>query len=199
MEQRYLPIENMQVRSEGNEAHITGYFAVFDSNYELWEGATESIARGAFDDSVSGDVRALYNHNTDIVLGRTSAGTFTIKQDEHGLWGDITVNLNDTDAKNAYERVARGDITGCSIGFDIASERVDISDNGSVHWTIEKIAPLYECSPCVFPAYTETNISARHKSYDEIVKRKNEVWKTNMLNRLKGKENAQSTNDEKED
>lgn len=199
MEQRYLHIEDIETREEGNVAHICGYFAVFDSNYVLWEGATESIARGAFDDSISGDVRALWNHNTDIVLGRTGAGTFTLKQDEHGLWGDIAINLSDTDANNAYQRVARGDVSGCSIGFDIASETYEIKEDGSVHWTIEKIKPLYECSPCVFPAYTETSIAARHRSFDEIIKRKNEVWKTGMLERLKGAKNVKNTNAEKED
>ncbi len=80
---------------------------MFNSIYELWAGATESIAPGAFDDSVSDDVRALYNHNTDIVLGRTSAGTMEIRQDSHGLWGRIRINRSDTDAMNAYARIAR--------------------------------------------------------------------------------------------
>ena len=84
MEHRYIPFEKMETREEGEGLFLEGYFAVFNSIYELWAGATESIAPGAFDDSVSDDVRALYNHNTDIVLaehlqelwksGRTATG-----------------------------------------------------------------------------------------------------------------------------
>lgn len=87
MEHRYLPMENMTTREEGDDLYLEGYFAVFNGVYELWPGATESIAPGAFDDSVGDDVRALFNHNTDLVLGRTSAGTLELRQDAHGLWG----------------------------------------------------------------------------------------------------------------
>ena len=125
MEHRYIPMEHMETREDGEDLYIEGYFAVFNSTYELWPGATESIAPGAFDDSVSDDVRALYNHNTDIVLGRTSAGTMEIRQDSHGLWGRVKLNRADTDAMNAYARIARGDITGCSFGFDIAAQETD--------------------------------------------------------------------------
>ena len=74
MERRCLPVE-YSTREEGVELYIEGYFAVFNSPYEFWPGATEIILPGAFDESVSGDVRALVNHNTDLVLGRTRAGT----------------------------------------------------------------------------------------------------------------------------
>lgn len=186
MEHRYLNMENVQTREDGEDLFIEGYFAVFNSTYELWPGATESIAPGAFDDSVSDDVRALYNHNTDIVLGRTSAGTMEIKQDSHGLWGRIRINRNDSDAMNAYARIARGDITGCSFGFDIAAQETDYRDDGTIHWTITKVAPLYEISPCTFPAYTETIVSARKKDLADIETKKREVWRTVMKKRLKG-------------
>ena len=79
-------MEGMKTREEGDDLYLEGYFAVFGSVYELWPGATESIAPGAFDDALQDDVRALYNHNTDLVLGRTSAGTMEIRQDSYGLW-----------------------------------------------------------------------------------------------------------------
>ncbi len=186
MDHRYLNMENVQTREDGEDLFIEGYFAVFNSTYELWPGATESIASGAFDDSVSDDVRALYNHNSDIVLGRTSAGTMEIKQDSHGLWGRIRVNRNDSDAMNAYARIARGDITGCSFGFDIAAQEIDYRDDGSVHWTITKVSPLYEISPCTFPAYQETVVSARKKDLADIEAKKREVWRATMKRRLKG-------------
>lgn len=186
MDHRYLNMENVQTREDGEDLFIEGYFAVFNSTYELWPGATESIAPGAFDDSISDDVRALYNHNSDIVLGRTSAGTMEIKQDSHGLWGRIRVNRNDGDAMNAYARIARGDITGCSFGFDIAAQETDYRDDGSVHWTITRVSPLYEISPCTFPAYQDTVVSARKKDLADIEAKKREVWREAMKRRLKG-------------
>ena len=186
MEHRYIPMEKMETREDGEDLYIEGYFAVFNSIYELWPGATESIAPGAFDESVSDDVRALYNHNTDIVLGRTSAGTMEIKQDSHGLWGRVRLNRNDTDAMNAYARIARGDITGCSFGFDIASQEADYRDDGTVHWTITKVSPLYEISPCTFPAYQETVVSARKHDLEEIKRKRTEAWKHKALERLHG-------------
>lgn len=186
VDHRYLNMENVQTREDGEDLFIEGYFAVFNSTYELWPGATESIAPGAFDDSVNDDVRALYNHNSDIVLGRTSAGTMEIRQDSHGLWGRIRVNRNDGDAMNAYARIARGDITGCSFGFDIAAQETDYREDGTVHWTIKKVSPLYEISPCTFPAYQETVVSARKKDLEDIEAKKREVWRETMKRRLKG-------------
>lgn len=195
MEQRYLPIKEMQTRAdESGDLYINGYFAVFNSDYELWPGATESIAPGAFDGSITGDVRALYNHNDDIILGRASAGTLKLQQDSRGLWGEIKINKKDSDAMNAYERIARGDIDGCSFGFDIKREEFRENQDGTVHWTITEVDPLYEVSPCVFPAYEATSISARKRSFEEIKKRHNEDWKNRMKERLKN--GTQSTNAE---
>lgn len=191
MEHRYLHMHDIKTReTDGDNPHVEGYFAVFGDVYEVWSGVTESIAPGAFSDSVSQDVRALYNHNTDIVLGRASAGTLHLKQDDRGLWGDIEINREDTEAMNVYRRIKRGDITGCSFGFEIEQERYEQKDDGSVHYTIEKVNPLYEVSPCVFPAYEATRISARGKNLDEIKKRSLQAWKDTMMKRLKGANDA---------
>ena len=80
MEHRFIPMDKMETREEDGRLYLEGYFAVFNSTYELWPGATESIAPGAFDESVSDDVRCLYNHNSDLVLGRTTARTLELKQ-----------------------------------------------------------------------------------------------------------------------
>ena len=101
-------------REDGGELLIEGYFAVFNSNYDIWPGASESIAPGAFTKSLeSDDIRALTNHNTDLVLGRNRAGTLTLKEDTHGLWGSIRINPKDSDAVNTRERVLRGDVSQC--------------------------------------------------------------------------------------
>lgn len=185
MEFRCVEMNDMQTREDGGNLYLEGYFAVFDKIYHLWDGATESIAPGAFSDCLSDDVRALFNHNHDIVLGRTSAGTLELKQDNYGLWGRVQINREDSDAMNAYRRIARGDITGCSFGFDIKEQKTDYKEDGSVHWLITKISPLYEISPCTFPAYEDTTISARERDYAEIRRKHSEIWKYNAAQRLK--------------
>lgn len=180
-------------REEDNQPHITGYFAVYNSNYEIWQGASESIAPGAFSNTLGGDIRALTNHDTTLVLGRNKAGTLTLKEDSHGLWGDITINPNDTDAMNTYERVKRGDVTQCSIGFAIREEETEFLDNGDIHWTIKDVE-LFEVSVCTFPAYEETNVTARNRA--DVEKKIAEAWRTKMKERLK---NAEGTFTSKED
>ena len=174
-----------ETREDGEKLFIEGYFAVFNSNYEIAPGMSESIAPGAFDNTLSGDIRALINHDTTLVLGRTKARTLELRTDAHGLWGKIEVNPKDLDAMNLYERVKRGDVDQCSFGFDILSQETDFRDDGSVHWTITEVE-LFEVSPCTFPAYEETNISARAKERDDLLKRKNEAWKEKVLKKLKG-------------
>lgn len=176
----------LRADEETGELYISGYFAVFNSNYEMWEGATESIAPGAFSDTISGDVRCLINHDTTLVLGRTLAGTLTLKQDEKGLWGEVKINDKDQDAVNLHERVKRGDVNQCSIGFDILKETYTEDENsGNVHWTIESVK-LYEVSIVTFPAYEDTEVNARKAEHREIQKRKMQKWKTNMIKNLKG-------------
>lgn len=174
-----------ETREDGEKLFIEGYFAVFNSNYEIAPGMSESIAPGAFDNTLSGDIRALINHDTTLVLGRTKARTLELRTDAHGLWGKIEINPKDLDAMNLYERVKRGDVDQCSFGFDILSEETDFRDDGSVHWTITEVE-LFEVSPCTFPAYEETNISARAKERDDLIKRKNEAWKEKVLKKMRG-------------
>lgn len=182
-----------ETREENEQPHITGYFAVYNSNYEIWQGASESIAPGAFSNTLGGDIRALTNHDTTLVLGRNKAGTLTLKDDSHGLWGDITINPNDSDAMNTYERVKRGDVSQCSIGFTIRDEETEFLPNGDVHWTIKDVE-LFEVSVCTFPAYEETSVTARDRA--DVEKKIAEAWKIRMKERLK---NAESTFTSEED
>ena len=174
-----------KTRDDNGNLAIEGYFAVFDSVYQITSDMSESIAHGAFDNTISDDIRALINHDTTLVLGRTKAGTLQLRTDSHGLWGHIDINPNDSDAMNLYNRVQRGDVDQCSFGFDIINEETEFREDGSIHWTIKEVK-LYEVSPCTFPAYEETNLAARTKERAELIKRKNEAWKEKMLSKLKG-------------
>jgi len=174
-----------ETREENDELYIEGYFSVFGSIYDLWPGATESVAPGAFANTLGNDVRALIDHETRLVLGRSKAGTLELREDSHGLWGKIRINPNDTDAMNLYNRVKRGDVDQCSFGFNIVKEDTEIREDGSVHWTIREVE-LFEVSVVTFPAYEETAVSARKKEYQEMERRKTEAWKAKMNERLKG-------------
>jgi len=174
-----------KTREDGEDLSIEGYFAVFNSNYDIGYGMSESIAPGAFDGTISDDVRALINHDTTLVLGRTAAHTLELKQDERGLWGRVAINPKDSDAMNLYERVKRGDVNQCSFGFDILDEETEFRDGGEIHWTI-KAVKLYEVSCCTFPAYEETSIAARQRDAEELKKRSLEAWKETQRKKLKG-------------
>jgi HK97 family phage prohead protease len=180
---RSMPTEFRAAESDGKK-RIEGYFSTFGGIYELWPGATESIDPHAFDETLNDDIRALIDHETRLVLGRNKAGTLELRIDSHGLWGSIEINEADTDAMNLYARVQRGDVSQCSFGFEILSEKTDVRDDGTVHWTIEKVK-LYEVSCVTFPAYKDTSITARQDDYAEIKKRQIEAWRSTMKARIR--------------
>lgn len=182
---RELPAK-LEVREAADTENpkIEGYFSVFGDIYDMGYGLTESVDRHAFDEALADDVRALVDHDTAKVLGRTSAHTLDLRVDEHGLWGSIDVNPNDTDAMNLYARVQRGDVNQCSFGFEILDESTEVRENGDIHWTINKVK-LYEVSVCTFPAYQSTNVSARSKDAEELRKRQLDAWKEQMKQKLK--------------
>ena len=176
---------NFKTREDGEEKRIEGYFAVFNSVYEITPDMTESIAPGAFSETLDGDVRALIDHETMYVLGRNQANTLELREDDIGLWGSILINPNDQDALNLHSRVERRDVNQCSFGFEILEEETEFRDDGSIHFTITKVR-LYEVSVCTFPAYSETAVEARREDKEQIIKRQNEVWRAEMMNKLKG-------------
>ena len=183
-----------ETRDSGEGQYIEGYFSVFNSDYEIGQGMSESVAPGAFSETLGGDIRALINHDTTLVLGRNKAGTLELREDSHGLWGRITVNPNDQDALNLYERVKRGDVDQCSFGFEILDEETEFRGE-DIHWTI-KAVKLYEVSVCTYPAYEATSVSARQIDKGEAEKRNAEAerlkreqelsaWKESQIKRLR--------------
>ena len=181
--------ENFQTRDIDGQKFIDGYFAVFGSEYWLWDDAFETIDAGAFALDVDTDIRALTNHDTTLVLGRTTAGTLELRVDERGLFGTIHINSADQDAVNLYERVKRGDVNQCSFGFDILDQRMEIRDDGITVWHLMRVK-LYEVSVVTFPAYEATGVEARKAELETINKRKLESWKAETINKLKGATDA---------
>lgn len=180
---RSVPTRFETREDESGQLVIAGYFVVFNSIYEIGPGMSESVAPGTFLGSLNGDVRALTNHDSTLVLGRTTAGTLKLLEDDIGLWGEVIINPKDSDAVNTYERVKRGDVSQCSFGFRIIKEDTEVKDDGSVHWTIRDVE-LYEVSVCTFPAYEATNVQARSEQLAEIRARETEAWKNKQKERL---------------
>lgn len=179
MRQIRTTLTTFETREETDGLHLSGYFAVFNQTYELNAFMSESIAPGAFASSMGNDVRALTNHDTTLVLGRTAAGTLQLREDSHGLWGDILINPKDSDAMNTYERVLRGDVNQCSFGFEILDEEYEARADGGAHWTIKDLR-LHEVSVCTFPAYPTTSVSARSAQLAEIRKRSVDALKEKL-------------------
>ena len=169
--------------NETDEMKITGYFVVFNSETRLYESVYEEISDKAFENIDLSDIRALADHDTAKILGRTKSQTLSLSVDEKGLFGEITINKNDTEAVNLYERVKRGDIDQCSFGFNILNEIMEQRADGSVKWTITEIE-LFEVSVVTFPAYADTAVEARSAQIKQLEKRNLQTRKQQLKERI---------------
>lgn len=153
-EQHGLRIEQ---RADGEDRRIVGYAAVFNSlSVELW-GFRERIAPGAFTASLGDDVRALWNHNTELVLGRTKSNTLSLAEDATGLRIEISPPAS---AASYLETIERGDVDQMSFGFRTLEDTWDEDEEGVIIRTLKKVK-LYEVSPVTFPAYPATSVGVR--------------------------------------
>lgn len=162
MERRTIPAE---FRVEGDEApKIVGYAAKFDSDSEEMWGFVERIAKGAFTEALkSSDVRALFNHNPDIILGRNRSGTLKLFEDDIGLRYEITPPATQT-AKDIIESIRRGDISQSSFAFSLRGSGIqewEERPDGTTIRTIKRVAELFDVSPVTYPAYTDTESGLR--------------------------------------
>jgi HK97 family phage prohead protease len=157
--------------SEDAPPSISGYAAMFNEETVIAGLFREAIAPGAFAAAVKDDdVRALFNHDSNIVLGRTKSGTLTLREDDKGLFYDV--NPPNTQAANdVRELIQRGDVSGSSFGFTVEDETWDDSEvkRGKLPLRIIRKASLFDVSPVTFPAYEATSVSARSKSKAEAV------------------------------
>ena len=152
--------------TETGDLILSGYFIKFDEITELWPGYFEVIKREGVEKAIqNADIRALFNHDDSLVLGRTGNGTVILGVDEIGLFGDIIINKEDPQAIGAYARVQRGDVIGCSFGFIPIKIETEERADGSYLDTILELE-IFEVSPCTFPAYPQTEIAARQKDFE---------------------------------
>jgi uncharacterized protein len=168
MEQRTVSARweaRAQDASAGGPSRITGYASVFNSPATIAGLWVETVAPGAFKRTLQlGDIRALWNHNADIVLGRNRAGTLRLVEDKRGL--RIEVDLPDTQAgRDAVTSIKRGDVSGMSIAFQIVKEDWELPADKTLlpRRTIREMK-LFEVSPVTFPAFEQTSVEAQEKS-----------------------------------
>ena len=161
IERRNYQCGGLEFRAgEGDNAQpiMTGYAALFDSESEEMYGFREKIAPGAFAKAVNGDVRALYNHDPNIILGRTKAKTLRLEEDSRGL--RVEIMPPDTQiARDLGESMRRGDVDQMSFGFRTIKDKWEETEGGTVRTLIE--VELFDVSPVVFPAYADTEIALR--------------------------------------
>lgn len=156
---RRPPVE-AEFRADEETGVISGYAALFNSTTELW-GFREMIAPGAFTKTIKdgADVRALFNHDPNYVLGRTKAGTLKIWEDERGLMYEISPQ-DTTVGKDLVSSIKRGDISQSSFGFTIEKEDWEIRE-GEPDLRIIREARLFDVSPVTYPAYEDTTVYSR--------------------------------------
>lgn len=147
-----------ELRADHDDGKIRGYAAVFDSLSEDLGGFREKIAKGAFADTLNADVRALWNHDANIVLGRTTSGTLTLREDSHGL--AIEIDPPDTQqARDLLVSIRRGDISQMSFGFYTKADEWEKRDGENIR-TLRKVE-LFDVSPVTYPAYADTSVATR--------------------------------------
>lgn len=184
---------DFQVREsqDSDEKYLEGYFIRFNEETNLFDNIYEEVDPQSITNSLkNNDIRCLFNHQTDLVLGRTGNKTLELRADENGLFGKVKINKDDRQAMDILARIERGDINACSFGFNILNEEV-VERADSVKFILKEI-DLVEVSPVTFPAYPTTEISARNKDLKSYKERQLQVKKSKLKERLN---NVKATND----
>lgn len=173
METRERRFITAELRAEEDSGLIVGYAAVFNSRSEDLGGFREFIRPGAFARAIrEDDVRALWNHDSSYVLGRNTAGTLRLREDEHGL----RVEIEPPDAqwaRDAVVSIRRGDVSQMSFGFT-TREDVWRKEEGQVVRELVDVS-LFDVSPVTYPAYQETSVSARALTMCETMSEANDT------------------------
>jgi hypothetical protein len=169
IERRYAN-DGVEVRkSEDGSTVLRGYAAKFGSVYDMgW--FTEELSRNAFANADMADVRILKNHDPNLILGRTKAGTARTWIDETGLGYEVTLP-NSPDGENMRVAIERGDITQSSWGFMLRYTDQSNGDtwsrvNGKEHRVLEDVKIVFDASPVTFPANPDTTVAKR--SFDAM-------------------------------
>lgn len=161
--ERRIFCKEVRVDSNGDKPVIRGYAALFNTLSEDLGGFREQLQAGAFSDAMAAsDVRALINHDPNLVLGRNQAGTLTLREDASGLYAEITPP--DTQAaRDLVVSMSRGDVNQMSFAFTVSKEDQQWTRDGTGPWlrTIKRVSRLFDVSVVTYPAYPQTSAAVR--------------------------------------
>lgn len=158
-----LPVEGRA--GETGERRLSGYAALYGVEATIGGFFREVIEPGAFRAALArkDDVRALFNHDPNLILGRTAAGTVTLSEDERGLRYDI--DLPDTQfGRDLWTLVGRGDVSQSSFAFSVDTEDWPTVRSGELPLRVVRDLTLYDVSAVTYPAYSETTVAARSQA-----------------------------------
>ena len=159
IETRVFSNDAIETRSEGDKTIVRGHAAVFNKRSENLGGFVEIIAPGAFDDVMDDDVRALFNHDANLILGRSKSGTLAMSIDDTGLAYEI--DLPDTQAGRDLDvSMKRGDVDQSSFAFSVKDDEWEDKDGQYIR-TIKKVDRLFDVSPVTYPAYPDADAGVR--------------------------------------
>lgn len=157
--ERRFQVAAMEFREEGEDKYFDGAGVTFGAIADLgW--FTEEIAPGAFDEVMDDDVRGLFNHDPNVILGRSKAGTMQLTVDAKEARYRIRYNPNDPDHVRVMEKVKRGDVSQSSFAFSVKDDKWE-TRNGKDHRTVTKLKRWYDVSPVTYPAYQNTSVAQR--------------------------------------
>ncbi len=161
LEKRSYPFEVTEVRKvEGEQTRISGYAAVFNKLSSDLGGFKEKIDPGFFSNVMGDDVRALFNHDDNLVLGRTVNETLTLKEDKKGLSVEI-IPPDTTYARDLITLMERGDVSQMSFQWVTAIDEWDETNMDKIVRTLVKAKELWDVSPVTFPAYPQAKADIR--------------------------------------
>lgn len=179
------PQIEMRDSASGGLPTIVGYAAVFNVETDIGGFFRERIRPGAFARAIAEqqDVRALFNHDANLLLGRLGAGTLRMAEDEQGL--RVEIDPPDTQTgREVVELIRRGDIYGMSFGFMATQESWDSMEDGVALRILEDV-DLFDVSPVTFPAYEKTEVSVRSAAEAVLQERHRRVNAAHRLMRMR--------------
>lgn len=171
-----MTTETIEIREDDNgNRTLSGYAVKWEMKSQvlgMFMKFREQVQKGAFLESLNNDdQRFLWSHDTSKVLGRRQNNTLRLQEDNVGLRFELDLP-NTTLGNDTYESIQRGDVSGVSFGFKAEDDEVDEPDDDIPLRTIKK-AKLLEVSAVAFPAYPDSEVSAR--GYDPMKKHENEM------------------------
>jgi len=159
-EVRTICTELRAMPQDGKPSKICGHAANFNSMSQDLGGFTERIAPGAFAKTIlDADVRALWNHDANIVLGRNKSGTLTLAEDSQGLYFEIDAPDIQLVRDMVIGPITRGDVSQCSFGFYTIADKWENIEGRAVRTLLE--CELLDVSPVTYPAYNSTDVAMR--------------------------------------